>query len=126
MASIALHDDQFCLPESYKRQAHEFVNAKAVGVKWSRAQVEIEEQNSEILQSLNERTSSQLKIQKAVEGLSIIVISYYLFSLFKLGLQSLDALGVAIEPSVAAAVLGPLGLGIIGLLAWRIQRVKNH
>lgn len=92
----------------------------------TRAQVEIEEQNSEILQSLNERTSSQLKIQKAVEGLSIIVISYYLFSLFKLGLQSLGALGVAIEPSVAAAVLGPLGLGIIGLLAWRIQRVKNH
>lgn len=92
----------------------------------TRAQVEIEEQNFEILHSLNERASSQLKIQKAVEGLSIIVISYYLFSLFKLGLQSLDALGVKVEPSVAAGVLGPLGLGIIGLLAWRIRRVKNH
>ncbi|MDR5902466.1 DUF3422 family protein [Halomonas icarae] len=92
----------------------------------TRAQVEIEEQNSEILQSLNERTSSQLKIQKAVEGLSIIVISYYLFSLFKLGLQSLNALGVVIAPGVAAAILGPLGLGIIGFLAWRIQRVRNH
>jgi uncharacterized membrane-anchored protein len=92
----------------------------------TRAQVEIEEQNFEILHSLNERASSQLKIQKAVEGLSIIVISYYLFSLFKLGLQSLDALGVKVEPSIAAGVLGPLGLGIIGLLAWRIRRVKNH
>ncbi|MDT0502595.1 DUF3422 domain-containing protein [Halomonas sp. PAR7] len=92
----------------------------------TRAQVEIEEQNSEILQSLNERTNSQLKIQKAVEGLSIIVISYYLFSLFKLGLQSLNALGVVIAPGIAAAILGPLGLGIIGFLAWRIQRVKNH
>lgn len=92
----------------------------------TRAQVEIEEQNAEMLASLNERTSSQLKIQKAVEGLSIIVISYYLFSLFKLGLQSLDALGVAIVPAVAAAVLAPLGLGIIGVLAWRIQRVKRH
>ncbi|MFW6346155.1 MAG: DUF3422 domain-containing protein, partial [Halomonas sp.] len=65
----------------------------------TRAQVEIEEQNAEMLRSLNERTSSQLKIQKAVEGLSIIVISYYLFSLFKLGLQSLDALGVSIVPA---------------------------
>ncbi|MFY0989741.1 DUF3422 domain-containing protein [Halomonas sp. C05BenzN] len=92
----------------------------------TRAQVEIEEQNSEILQSLNERSSSQLKIQKAVEGLSIIVISYYLFSLFKLGLQSLDALGVPIVPSVAASVLGPLGILIIALLAWRIWRVKRH
>lgn len=92
----------------------------------TRAQVEIEEQNFEILHSLNERASSQLKIQRAVEGLSIIVISYYLFSLFKLGLQSLTALGIAIEPTAAAGVLGPLGVGIIGLLAWRIRRVKNH
>lgn len=92
----------------------------------TRAQVEIEEQNAEMLRSLNERTSSQLKIQKAVEGLSLIVISYYLFSLFKLGLQSLGALGVAIVPAVAAAVIGPLGLGILAVLAWRIWRVKQH
>ncbi|CAM3822238.1 DUF3422 domain-containing protein [Vreelandella rituensis] len=92
----------------------------------TRAQVEIEEQNSAILQSLNERTSSQLKIQKAVEGLSIIVISYYIFSLFQLGLKSLGALGVVIQPMLAAMVLGPLGLLIIGFLAWRIWRVKNH
>jgi uncharacterized membrane-anchored protein len=91
----------------------------------TRAQVEIEEQNSEILQSLNERTSSQLKIQKAVEGLSIIVMSYYLFSLYKLGLQSLDALGMTIVPAVTAAVLVPLSLGILGVLAWRIWRVKG-
>jgi uncharacterized membrane-anchored protein len=91
----------------------------------TRAQVEIEEQNSEILQSLNERTSSQLKIQKAVEGLSIIVISYYIFSLFKLSLDGLDAIGYTIEPRLAASVLGPLGLAIIGLLAWRIWRVRR-
>lgn len=92
----------------------------------TRVQVEVEEQNAEMLRSLNERTSSQLKIQKAVEGLSIIVISYYIFSLFKLGLQSLDALGFPIAPAVAAVVLGPLGLAIIGVLAWRIWRVKQH
>ncbi|MGR2739351.1 DUF3422 domain-containing protein [Billgrantia sp. Q4P2] len=92
----------------------------------TRAQVEIEEQNSSILNSLNERASSQLKIQKAVEGLSIIVISYYIFSLFKLGLESLEALGVAVPPHTAATILGPLGVLIVGLLAWRIWRVKRH
>lgn len=92
----------------------------------TRAQVEIEEQNSSILRSLNERASSQLKIQKAVEGLSIIVISYYIFSLFKLGLESLGALGMAVQPHLAAAVLAPLGGLIIGFLAWRIWRVKRH
>ncbi|MBZ0331163.1 DUF3422 domain-containing protein [Halomonas sp. ANAO-440] len=92
----------------------------------TRAQVEIEEQNSGILHSLNERASSQLKIQKAVEGLSIIVISYYVFSLFKLSLESLGALGVPVVPGVAASIIGPLGLAIIGVLAWRIWRVKQH
>ena len=91
----------------------------------TRAQVEIEEQNLSILNSLNERASSQLKIQKAVEGLSIIVISYYLFSLLKLGLQSLDALGVALQPQLTAAIVAPLGGLFIGVLAWRIWRVKR-
>jgi uncharacterized membrane-anchored protein len=92
----------------------------------TRTQVEIEGQNCKILQSLDARASSQLKIQKAVEGLSIIVISYYLFSLMKLGLQSLGALGVHIEPTVAAAIIAPLGLLILTVLTWRIWQVKKH
>lgn len=92
----------------------------------TRAQVDIEEQNTHMLCSLNERTRSQLKIQKAVEGLSIIVISYYVISLFQLGLASLKALGMTIVPMVAASVLGPVGLCVIGVMAWRIQRVKKY
>ncbi|EPC01559.1 hypothetical protein L861_16945 [Litchfieldella anticariensis FP35 = DSM 16096] len=100
--------------------------AQLNGLLRTRAQVEIEEQNSEMLQSLNERTSSQLKLQKTVEGLSIIVISYYILSLFKISLEGLEALGLVIEPHVAAAILGPLGILIIGALAWRIWKVKRH
>ncbi|TVM07841.1 MAG: DUF3422 domain-containing protein [Halomonas sp.] len=92
----------------------------------TRTQVEIEAQNSAILSSMSERAESQLKIQKAVEGLSIIVISYYLFSLFKLGLQSLTALGYDIPPTTAAMVLVPLATFILGGLTWHIWRVKQH
>ena len=92
----------------------------------TRAQVEIEEQNVEMLRSLNERTSSQLKIQKAVEGLSIIVISYYIFSLIKLALGSLEALGMAIAPWRATAIFAPLAILVIAVLAWRIWRVRRH
>ncbi|XKE46096.1 DUF3422 domain-containing protein [Halomonas organivorans] len=92
----------------------------------TRAQVEIEEQNAVMLKSLNERTSSQLKIQKAVEGLSIIVISYYIFSLIKLALVSLEALGMPLDPRLATAVFGPAAVLIIAVLAWRIWRVKQH
>ncbi|WAM54849.1 DUF3422 domain-containing protein [Vreelandella venusta] len=92
----------------------------------TRTQVEIERQNYKILQSLDARASSQLKIQKAVEGLSIIVISYYIFSLMKLGLESLRALGVDIEPNLAASVIAPLSTLIIAILTWRIWKVKKH
>lgn len=92
----------------------------------TRTQVDIEAQNSAILSRMSDRAESQLKIQKAVEGLSIIVISYYLFSLFKLGLQSLSALGYGIPPATAAMVLVPLGTFILGGLTWHIWRVKQH
>ncbi|MGB8712136.1 MAG: DUF3422 domain-containing protein [Onishia taeanensis] len=92
----------------------------------TRAQVEIEEQNAVMLKSLNERTSSQLKIQKAVEGLSIIVISYYIISLLKLSLEGLDAVGLGMEPRQAAAIVAPLGILIIGGLAWRIWKLRRH
>lgn len=92
----------------------------------ARTQVEIEEQNTAILRSLNDRASTQLKIQRAVEGLSIIVISYYIVSLFKLSLEGLTALGLGIEPRIAAAIIAPIGLGMIGAVAWHIWKIKRH
>jgi uncharacterized membrane-anchored protein len=50
----------------------------------ARVQVEMEEQNAEILKSLNARADAQIKIQRAVEGLSIIAITYYVLSLLTL------------------------------------------
>jgi uncharacterized membrane-anchored protein len=51
----------------------------------ARVQVEMEEQNSEILKNLNTRADAQIKIQRAVEGLSIIAITHYLLNPYKLG-----------------------------------------
>ncbi|MHA6492856.1 DUF3422 domain-containing protein [Pseudomonas borbori] len=92
----------------------------------TRVQVEVEEQNSEILRSLNSRASTQIKIQKAVEGLSIIAISYYLLSLFKLGVEGLHSLGIGFSAQLAAAVLGPLALLLIGAIALRIRKARRH
>jgi uncharacterized membrane-anchored protein len=50
----------------------------------------MEEQNSEILKSLNSRADAQIKIQRAVEGLSIIAITYYQVNLLKLGYWGLQ------------------------------------
>ncbi|HEX5844567.1 MAG TPA: DUF3422 domain-containing protein [Pseudomonas sp.] len=92
----------------------------------TRVQVEVEEQNSAILRSLNSRAHTQIKIQKAVEGLSIIAISYYLLSLLKLGVEGLHSLGLGFSPQLAASVLAPLALLLIGGIALRIRKAKRH
>ena len=92
----------------------------------ARVQVEMEEQNSEILKSLNARADAQIKIQRAVEGLSIIAISYYLLSLLKLGYSGLHLLGVALTPREAMLAMAPLAIGILGGIILHIRKVKAH
>lgn len=91
----------------------------------ARVQVEVEEQNSAILKSLNTRATAQIKIQKAVEGLSIIAISYYLLSLFKLMYEALHSLGMPVTPREAALYLAPVAFGLLGWIALRIHRTKE-
>ncbi|WP_137819348.1 DUF3422 domain-containing protein [Pseudomonas sp. 2FG] len=92
----------------------------------ARVQVEVEAQNSEILHSLNSRANTQIKIQKAVEGLSLIAISYYLLSLFKLVFEGLHTVGLKIEPLTAATYMTPIALFILGFIALRIRQAKSH
>lgn len=92
----------------------------------ARVQVEMEEQNAEILRSLNARAESQIKIQRAVEGLSIIAITYYLLSLFKLLYAGLDTLGAHIAPRDALVGLAPVVGLILGVILLRIRKAKQH
>jgi uncharacterized membrane-anchored protein len=88
----------------------------------ARVQVEMEEQNSEILKSLNARADAQIKIQCAVEGLSIIAITYYLL---KLGYSGLHLLGIALAPREAFLAMTPLAIGILALIVLRIKKVQE-
>jgi len=92
----------------------------------ARVQVEMEDQNSQILQNLSTRADTQIKIQKAVEGLSIIAISYYLFSLFKLLYQGLLTLGLDWPPRTALLAGMPVAALIIGAIAYRIRNARRH
>ncbi|MNT81993.1 hypothetical protein D3C72_2216620 [compost metagenome] len=88
--------------------------------------MEVEEQNSAILHSLNARADTQIRIQKAVEGLSIIAISYYLLSLFKLLYQGLHGLGLDIPVRSAMLGMGPLALLILLGIMRRIRQARQH
>lgn len=59
----------------------------------TRIQVEIEYQNATQIQAMAERAATQVKIQRTVEGLSIIAISYYLLGLLKIAFEAADHAG---------------------------------
>ena len=92
----------------------------------ARVQVEMEEQNAEILKSLNARADAQIKIQRAVEGLSIIAITYYVLSLFKLLYSGIHELGVGLSPRAAILVMAPVAALVLLNILLRIRAVKKH
>ncbi|MNP79574.1 hypothetical protein D3C76_1774520 [compost metagenome] len=78
------------------------------------------------MRSLNARAESQIKIQRAVEGLSIIAITYYLLSLFKLFYAGLHTLGAPISARDALLAMAPVAMLILLVILLRIRKAKAH
>jgi uncharacterized membrane-anchored protein len=73
-----------------------------------------EQQNRKILQSMNTRAAQQLRLQQAVEGLSVVAISYYLAGLFNYAGKAAKAAGWPVNPEIATGILIP----IIAVAVW--------
>lgn len=74
-----------------------------------------EQQNRKILQSMNTRAAQQLRLQQAVEGLSVVAISYYMTGLVYYAGKGLKAAGFPINPDLLAGLLLPAIAGIVWL-----------
>lgn len=66
-----------------------------------------EQQNRQILQSMNARAAQQLRLQQAVEGLSVAAISYYMIGLFSYAAKAAKAFGLFINPDIGTGLLVP-------------------
>jgi uncharacterized membrane-anchored protein len=87
----------------------------------TRVDVERSAQNQALLESMDKRADLQLRLQKTVEGLSVVAISYYAVSLASYLLYPLaEALGMS-KGSVTAAVTLP----VIALVWWMVQRIRK-
>ena len=58
------------------------VGRSAVRRRIERVDVALEEQNRDLLQSMDRRVQLQLRLQQTVEGLSVVAISYYVMVFF--------------------------------------------
>ena len=74
-----------------------------------------EQQNRRILESLNTRAAQQLRLQQAVEGLSVVAISYYSVGLLSYAGKAMKAAGWPVNPDIATGVLMPLMVAVVWL-----------
>lgn len=89
----------------------------------TRVDVNLEAQNSSLLRAMESRSRTQLRIQEAVEGLSVFAISYYLIGLLKILIEGLLPSDIENREHIIAAIAVPVVLATVWLGMRRLRRV---
>jgi uncharacterized membrane-anchored protein len=86
---------------------------RATNMLRTRVEMTVQKQNLELLEGMSKQGRQQLMLQMTVEGLSVIVLSYYLTGLFGYGVKALLKLGwIAGSPAVWQGAMVPLAIAI--------------
>ena len=98
--------------------------ARASDLLRTRVDVERSAQNQDLLTSMDKRADLQLRLQRTVEGLSVVAISYYAVSLALFVLGPVE-MAYGVSKTMLAAGVTPVVLIVVWLLIQRIHR-KMH
>ena len=88
----------------------------------TRVDVDRSAQNQKLLESMDKRADLQLRLQRTVEGLSTVAISYYAVNLAAYVVYPVTE-GAGLSKGVTMALLTPLILLGVWLM---VRRIKNH
>ncbi len=96
--------------------------SRAANLLRTRVDVALEGQNRDLLDSMNRRVRLQLRLQETVEGLTVIIVSYYSVSLIGYAAKALKSTGLAIpvDPVVGLSILP-----IVGLTWYVMRRIRR-
>jgi uncharacterized membrane-anchored protein len=90
----------------------------------TRVDVERSAENKALLESMDRRADLQLRLQKTVEGLSIVAISYYAVNLAaNMVLPFAGDLGLG--PTMLKAVLTPLVIALVWLMVRHVRKALD-
>ncbi|WP_369857388.1 DUF3422 family protein [Candidatus Thalassolituus haligoni] len=89
----------------------------------TRVDLSIQEQNQRLLTSMNKRSELQLRLQQTVEGLSVVVICYYILALVGIGADGLKAFGLQVDPYMLKGIALPV---IVVVVFVAIHRLRHH
>lgn len=88
----------------------------------TRVDVERSAQNQALLKSMNERADAQLRLQRTVEGLSVVAISYYAVSLVSYLLYPLGDLLAISKGMITAGITLP----VVAIVYWAVRRIRER
>jgi len=96
--------------------------ARATDLLSTRVEIFSEKQSHALLDSMNRRAQTQLRLQETVEGLSVAAITYYVVSLVGHAAEGLQAAGAKVDPTLAMAVAIPV---VALAVAYAVRRVRR-
>ena len=88
----------------------------------TRIDMSIEAQNQALLKSMDRRAQMQFSLQQTVEGLSVVVITYYVLSLLHFLLDAADTFNLGLSTERTIALMLPLVLFSVWILSRRLHR----
>jgi uncharacterized membrane-anchored protein len=92
----------------------------------TRVDIQLEEQNRNLLHSMDRRARLQLRLQETVEGLSIAAVTYYGVGLIAYLAKGLKQTGLAVPVEIILAVSVPVIAGSALLVVRRIRRIVSR
>ncbi|MEQ9491504.1 MAG: DUF3422 domain-containing protein [Alphaproteobacteria bacterium] len=95
---------------------------RAANLLRTRVDFALQEQNQQLLASMDRRARLQVRLQQTVEGLSVAAISYYAVGLIGYVVKGGEHLLPGLESATALAVATPVVIAIIWFLLSRFRR----
>lgn len=100
--------------------------ARAVDLLRTRVNLAQEEHTTALLEGMNRTARTQLRMQHAVEGLSVAAISYYVLNLSGAALRALHAAHLSLDPDVLEGLLIIPVVVTVVLFTGRIRRLGHQ
>ncbi|MBT8422905.1 MAG: DUF3422 domain-containing protein, partial [Gammaproteobacteria bacterium] len=95
--------------------------ARATKLLSTRIDISRQRQNQSLLESMNRRAKTQLRLQATVEGLSVAAVTYYVVGLIGILAKGVQSVGVPMDIKIVTAASIPL---VAGLTYFGIHRLR--
>ena len=96
--------------------------SRAANLLRTRVDIELEQQNRSLLESMNRRAKLQLRLQRTVEGLSVAAVSYYVVGLIGYLVAGVNGAGIFVPAGLVEAMAVPVV--VLGVW-WVVRRVRR-